>query len=301
MGKENKTYSIDKSPLYKLKSRKKLLEIFYIRNYKILENLAINESNYKVYNIGNKNKPTKRKIEEPKDLLKYFHRRFNAILERIDVPDFVKAGRKGSCYVNNGQAHINGKHFFCSDVEKFFPSSKKQKVFQFLFYDLKMGNDIASLLTNILTFENHLPTGAPSSQLLTYWAYKKTFNDIYKKAQFLDIRMTLFVDDLTFSSLKPIPKEFKRYVISRLKSEGLSVNKKKTKTYGIKQYKKITGTIISPDYKLLIPNKLQHKIFKLKYKVYKSEKEIISLKGMLNSARQIKANFMDDYYKKLMA
>lgn len=301
MGKENKTYSIDKSPLYKLKSRKKLLEIFYIRNYKILENLAINESNYKVYNIDNKNKPTKRKIEEPKDILKYFHRRFNAILQRIDVPDFVKAGRKGSCYVNNGQAHINGKHFFCSDVEKFFPSSKKQKVFQFLFYDLKMGNDIASLLTNILTFENHLPTGAPSSQLLTYWAYKKTFNDIYKKAQFLDIRMTLFVDDLTFSSLKPIPEEFKRYVISRLKSEGLSVNKKKTKSYGIKQYKKITGTIISPDNKLLIPNKLQHKIFKLKYKVNKSEKEIISLKGMLNSARQIEPNFMDNYYEKIMA
>lgn len=294
MGKtENKTYSIEKSPLYELKSRKKLLEIFYIRNYKILENLAINKANYKVYSIDNKNKPTKRKIEEPKDLLKAFHRRFNALLQRINVPDFVKAGRKGSCYVDNGKAHINGKYFFCSDVEKFFPSSRKQKVFQFLFYDLKMGNDIASLLTNILTFDNHLPTGAPSSQLLTYWAYKKTFNDIYEKA--------LFVDDLTFSSSKPIPADFKRYVISRLKSEGLSVNKKKTKTYSINQYKKTTGTVISPDNKILVPNKLQHKIYILKHKEDKTSKEIMSLKGMINSARQIKSNFMDDYYKKLMA
>lgn len=302
MGKtENKTYSIEKSPLYELKSRKKLLEIFYIRNYKILENLAINKANYKVYSIDNKNKPTKRKIEEPKDLLKAFHRRFNALLQRINVPDFVKAGRKGSCYVDNGKAHINGKYFFCSDVEKFFPSSRKQKVFQFLFYDLKMGNDIASLLTNILTFDNHLPTGAPSSQLLTYWAYKKTFNDIYEKALSMDICMTLFVDDLTFSSSKPIPADFKRYVISRLKSEGLSVNKKKTKTYSINQYKKTTGTVISPDNKILVPNKLQHKIYILKHKEDKTSKEIMSLKGMINSARQIKSNFMDDYYKKLMA
>lgn len=302
MGKtENKTYSIEKSPLYELKSRKKLLEIFYIRNYKILENLTINKANYKVYSIDNKNKSTKRKIEEPKDLLKAFHRRFNALLQRINVPDFVKAGRKGSCYVDNGKAHINGKYFFCSDVEKFFPSSRKQKVFQFLFYDLKMGNDIASLLTNILTFDNHLPTGAPSSQLLTYWAYKKTFNDIFEKAQSMDICMTLFVDDLTFSSSKPIPEEFKRYVISRLKSEGLSVNKKKTKTYGINQYKKTTGTVISPDNKILVPNKLQHKIYILKHKEDKTSKEIMSLKGMINSARQIKSNFMDDYYKKLMA
>jgi len=298
---ENKTYSIEKSPLYELKSRKKLLEIFYIRNYKILENLAINKANYKVYSIDNKNKPTKRKIEEPKDLLKAFHRRFNALLQRINVPDFVKAGRKGSCYVDNGKAHINGKYFFCSDVEKFFPSSRKQKVFQFLFYDLKMGNDIASLLTNILTFDNHLPTGAPSSQLLTYWAYKKTFNDIYEKALSMDICMTLFVDDLTFSSSKPIPADFKRYVISRLKSEGLSVNKKKTKTYSINQYKKTTGTVISPDNKILVPNKLQHKIYILKHKEDKTSKEIMSLKGMINSARQIKSNFMDDYYKKLMA
>ena len=302
MGKtENKTYSIEKSPLYELKSRKKLLEIFYIRNYKILENLAINKANYKVYSIDNKNKPTKRKIEEPKDLLKAFHRRFNVLLQRINVPDFVKAGRKGSCYVDNGKAHINGKYFFCSDVEKFFPSSRKQKVFQFLFYDLKMGNDIASLLTNILTFDNHLPTGAPSSQLLTYWAYKKTFNDIYEKALSMNICMTLFVDDLTFSSSKPIPADFKRYVISRLKSEGLSVNKKKTKTYSINQYKKTTGTVISPDNKILVPNKLQHKIYILKHKEDKTSKEIMSLKGMINSARQIKSNFMDDYYKKLMA
>ncbi len=222
-------------------------------------------------------------------------------MQRINVPDFVKAGRKGSCYVDNGKAHINGKYFFCSDVEKFFPSSRRQKVFQFLFYDLKMGNDIASLLTNILTFDNHLPTGAPSSQLLTYWAYKKTFNDIYEKALSMDICMTLFVDDLTFSSSKPIPADFKRYVISRLKSEGLSVNKKKTKTYSINQYKKTTGTVISPDNKILVPNKLQHKIYILKHKEDKTSKEIMSLKGMINSARQIKSNFMDDYYKKLMA
>ena len=117
----------------------------------------------------------------------------------------------------------------------------------------------------------------------------------------MNICMTLFVDDLTFSSSKPIPAEFKRYVISRLKSEGLSVNKKKTKTYGINQYKKTTGTVISPDNKILVPNKLQHKIYILKHKEDKTSKEIMSLKGMINSARQIKSNFMDDYYKKLMA
>ncbi len=163
-----------------------------------------------------------------------------------------------------------------------------------------MEADIASLLTSILTYDNHLPTGAPSSQLLTYWAYKKTFNDIYKKAKSYGILMTLFVDDLTFSSEQPIPQSFKDYVVNRLNSEGLSINKKKTKTFNENQYKKTTGTVISPDNKLLVPNKLQHKIYILKHKENKTDKEIMSLKGMLNSARQINKNFMNDYYKKLM-
>lgn len=297
----NKTYSIENSPLYALSSRKKLLGLFYVSNYKKLESLTSDESNYKVYNIQNKNNSKKRKIEEPKEVLKNFHKRFNNLLQRIEVPEFVKAGRKGSCYVDNGKAHIDGKYFYCSDIEKFFPSSRKKNVFQFLIFDLKMECDIARLLTNILTYDNHLPTGAPSSQLLTYWAYRKTFNDIQEKALSLGITMTLFVDDLTFSSSKPIPKEFKVYVISRLKSEGLTINKSKTKSYKKNQYKKTTGTVISPENKLLVPNKLQHKIFKLKNKDNKNSKEIMSLKGMLYSARQIQKNFMDSYYKKLVS
>ncbi len=297
---KNNTYTIENSPLYELRSRKKLLEIFFIPTYSALEKLALSESNYKIYNIQDKNKTKKRKIEEPKEHLKKIHKRFNDLLQRIKVPNFVKAGIKGSCYVDNGKTHINGKYFFCSDVEKFFPNSRKQNVFQFLLYDLKMGSDIASLLTNILTFDEHLPTGAPSSQLLTYWAYKKTFDDIYKKAKSYNICMTLFVDDLTFSSDQPIPRIFKDYVICRLKSEGLSINKKKTKTYNKRQYKKTTGTVISPNNKLLVPNKLQHKIYILKHKEDKTEKEIMSLKGMLNSARQIEPNFMNNYYQKIM-
>ena len=48
------------------------------------------------------------------------------------------------------------------------------------------------------------------------------------------------------------------------KEIGNAKNNAKTKSYKKNQYKKTTGTVISPDNKLLVPNKLQHKIFKLK-------------------------------------
>lgn len=296
----NKTYNIENSPFYGLNSRKKLIDLLYISDYKQLEYLAEDIGNYKVFDIKNKNKDTKRTIEEPKIFLKKVQKQFNNLLQRVETPDFVKAGKKGSCYVNNGQAHINGKYFYCTDIKKFFPNAKKEKVFQFLLYELKISNDIAYLLANILCYENHLPTGSPSSQLLTYWSYKKTFNDIYEKALSLNITMTLFVDDLTFSSSTTIPESFKEYVKSRIESVNLSINVKKSKTYSKNRYKKVTGTVVTPANKLAVPNKLQHKIFTLKYKDSKTEKEIQSLKGMLNSARQIEPMYMDNYYKELL-
>ena len=177
---------------------------------------------------------------------------------------------------------------------------QQEKVLQFLLYDLKIAPDIAELLSNILTYNKHLPTGSPSSQILTYWAYRQTMRKIYEKACELGIKMTLFVDDLTFSSSKPIPEAFKTFVKGRLEKEGLTINKKKSKSYNSNKYKKVTGTVISPNNKLLVPNKLQHKIYLLKNKKQKSNKEILSLKGMLNSARQIQPKFMDNYYKELM-
>ena len=49
--------------------------MFYVPKYNLLEKLTLDQSNYKVYNIQDKNKPKKRKIEEPKDHLKKFHKK----------------------------------------------------------------------------------------------------------------------------------------------------------------------------------------------------------------------------------
>lgn len=284
----NKTYQKEKSPLYELNSRKKLLDLFSISDYKTLKTLSLDDGNYNVFEKQNKNKPNKRIIEEPINNLKKVHKDFNRLLQRTDVPNFVKAGRKGCCYIDNGLSHKNGKYFYCTDVEKFFPNTTRERVLQFLLYEMKMPKDITFLLSNLLTYNNHLPTGSPSSQLLTYWAYKKTFDDIYQKALLYEVTMTLFVDDLTFSSDKKIPELLIQYIKSKLASVGLSINKKKSKIYGKKDYKKVTGTIITPDNMIVVPNKLHHKIFLLRKKANKTEKELMSLKGMLNVVKQIK-------------
>ncbi|MFI3300739.1 MAG: hypothetical protein R3Y28_04890 [Candidatus Gastranaerophilales bacterium] len=108
--------------------------MFYISDYQTLNLLSKNIGNYKIFNISNKGKSSKRLIEEPKDVLKRFHKQFNNLLQRIIVPDFVMAGVKGSCYVDNGAAHIQNKYFYCTDIKKFFPNSRKERVYLILIY-----------------------------------------------------------------------------------------------------------------------------------------------------------------------
>lgn len=58
--------------------------------------------------------------------------------------------------------------------------------------------DVAKLLSDITTL-NYIPTGSPSSQILAYFAYEEMFINMFNVSQEFNCKMTLYVDDLTFS------------------------------------------------------------------------------------------------------
>lgn len=295
MAKTIKTYEKEKSPLYQLRRKEDLCKLLYVSSYEQLEQFASDVDNYNPFENSKG-----RQIEAPLTELKKIQQHFNCLLQRIIVPDFVKAGIKGSCHINNAQAHRDGKYFYKTDIKKFFPSTRREKVFLFLLCDMKMKKSIAFILSNILTYENHLPTGSPSSQLLTYWAYRKMFEDIHQKAQEFNITMTLFVDNLTFSGDTEIHKIFTDYVKSRLETEELRINKKKSRKYSSISDKKVTGVVITPQNKLEVPHKQCAKIRCLMKKPDKTQEETESLKGLLSATRQIEPSFMNSYYKKVV-
>ena len=50
-----------------------------------------------------------------------------------------------------------------------------------------------------ITTLNYIPTGSPSSQILAYFAYEEMFINMFNVSQEFNCKMTLYVDDLTFS------------------------------------------------------------------------------------------------------
>lgn len=291
---------VKNSFLYKIGNKTKLAKYLGITRNELL-NLC-NDNLYKVREELKHNGTGTRIIEAPTKQLKSIQRKLNKELQKLETPSYLFSGIKGKSFIDNALVHVQNKYMLCVDIHSFYPSTDDIKVLQFYKNTLKTPNDIAKILTELTTFNGHLPTGAPTSVILAYFAYAKTFEDIYKKAQELNIDMSVYVDDITFSSQNPIPKLFYNFVEKRMKQQGLILKKNKTKWYKPEDFKIITEHGISARNEGKVPIK---NILKIKDTMQGknikelSYKELISLKGALIVAQRIEPGFYKTLFKRV--
>ncbi|MCG2725840.1 MAG: hypothetical protein L6420_06225 [Elusimicrobia bacterium] len=185
---KRKLYPIERSPLYNLSNKRTLTKLLNT-DKKSIESLLKNTA-YKVY-LNKK----KRLIEEPFPELKKIQSKLNNLLQKIETPSWLKSGKKGMKITDNANIHIKNPYIVCVDIESFYKSVARDKIFQNFKYTFKMTDDVAWLLTNIVVFKDqkpnkygsyfYIPTGTPCSQLVAYWTYKKTFDDILESGTLL--------------------------------------------------------------------------------------------------------------------
>ena len=281
--------TIDKSALYGLSDISKLLSLLGILSEEKL--LAFcDDSNYKVYptyKLVNGEKK-KRIVEAPNKELKKIQSIFNNLLQCIITPSYVHAGRKKMSYIQNAKEHINCNDMLCTDIRKFYPHTKKKFLVDFLINDLKIASNVAKILGELLTYKGHLPTGAPSSQLLTFWSYKKTFDSIYEFCKMEDITMTLYVDDMTFSSKTKISHKLFPFLSKEVKKVYLEIHPEKIRRFNNTKYKHVTGVCITSKHKLKVPNSKGYEVIKM-LKNYNENFDGLTKKDKLKIIGQIKA------------
>ncbi|MBW7910256.1 MAG: RNA-directed DNA polymerase [Alphaproteobacteria bacterium] len=241
----------------------------------------------------------KRLIEEPQPQLKKALTEVQKILSHIQTPPWLMSGKKKIQPRDNAIAHIKNAYMISVDIAKFYQNSKREFVYTLFRDDFKQTTDIASLLADLVTYNGHIPTGAPSSQLLAFWTYRKTLEKIHAEASRQHITMTVWVDDITFSSRKPLPKNWLTFVKRSLDKTDLHLKKEKIKFHGQKDHKITTGSAISPKGVLKVKNQKRLEILSL-IKSKKIEqltlKEARSLLGKLTAQRQNEPDFFSSTY-----
>ncbi len=280
----NKTYSLVKSPLYRLRNRRKLAQLLSLdKNYFREEHIYEYREFQKLKADGGI-----RYFSEPEVDLKRIQVEINKLLQRIETPKYLMSGKKGNSYVSNCQSHCGANYVRTMDISKFYDSTSHHKVYEMFQNLFLMERDIAALMTHLTTHNGHVPTGSPSSQLIVYWTHKEMFDKINAVAEKNGCKFTLYVDDMTFSSEFPICKDFVEEVNKILSENGLIAKWKKNRYFKSGKFKIITGCGIKNG-ELNVLNKHRYKIVR-QFKLCKETgdpKEIERLKGMLISARQV--------------
>lgn len=269
-----------KSNLYKLSTKKYLMILLKVPTKEYLnQNFIAKQIN--PYIQAN---PKPRLIEVSSDSIKKIQRNIKCELNKIEVPSNVFSGIKGKSYVDNATIHQNCKFLFKIDLTAFFPCITRETVYNFFKFDLRTSSDIANILTNFVTIDltlcniqkpesveefllskgirttNHLISGSPASQILSYLSNRNMFDELQTFCDKNDIIMSIYVDDITFSSQHKISHKHKEVIYTIISKHLYRLSRTKVKYYTNNYPKSVTGTIVSPNGKLIIPNSLSRKI-----------------------------------------
>ena len=187
-------------PLFSLKSKSLLQKLLHISDPKLTKQaqIALLIEPYIDHSLKD------RLIERPKYELKLIQKHLKRLLDRIVVPDNIFSGVKRKSYIDNAKYHINSgvRNLYKIDLTAFFPSIRRNTVYSFFKNDLRCSPDVARILTDLTTVDmlksnvknwsevsrflntkkisctNHLISGAPTSQKLSYLVNHKMFDHL---------------------------------------------------------------------------------------------------------------------------
>ena len=228
-------------------------------------------------------------------------------------------------HYGNAKQHIGEKcrNLYKIDFSAFFPSISRECVYRFFLDDLMCSPDIANILTNLTTIDleqskakdiddiysflkgkncfctNHLISGAPTSQILSYLANHCMFDEMQKLASQNHAQMTVYVDDVTFSSECWISHSFRQEILNLVKKYGYQISRNKVKLYTKSYPKLVTGVIISPDGKAIVKNSMRERIIKEFEHLHRNPTDFQSrqrLCGLLTAARQVNPDIFPSIY-----
>lgn len=278
--------------------------------------------------VDKKGKP--RLIEPPHKELKIIQTRIKNMLGRIVFPDNIFSGVRGRSYVDNAAMHVgpHRRNLFKIDLTAFFPSISRERVYLFFRQDLCCSPDVSRILTDLTTIDlaksrasnieevysfldekgiacrNHLISGAPTSQIMSYLVNNRMFDEMQKISSENNATMTVYVDDVTFSSENNISHKFKMKILSVVRKYGYKISKPKVKKYTKDYPKLVTGVIIDSDGNLTIKNSMRERIIKEHEYLQNHPEDTESrqrLRGLLTAARQVNPHAFPAIYQSAMA
>jgi RNA-directed DNA polymerase len=165
------------------------------------------------------------------------------LLKQVELPDHMCGGVKGKSVLDNVGLHSDARVLIKMDIARFFPSITNVHVYRVWAGLLRCSPEISGLLTQLTTFERHLPQGGPSSTLLANLVLYSADGPIRAECARVGIRYSWWIDDhLAFSSHDPRP--IVPLVVATLCKSGFRISRKKLEIIGPRERKILNGVVL---------------------------------------------------------
>lgn len=213
---------------------------------------------YKIY----KNKK-QRIIEEPCEEIVDYQKIITKVLQKeFERPDYCYSGWKMLNNIKNAEQHLNQLETITMDISHFYPNTKEKFIRKFFKEEIGLSGVDLELILKITSYNDHLPTGASTSSILSTLVHKTLFDTIYEKMKKQEIKFTLYVDDMTLSANKHISDNCIKYIKNVLNTHALFLKSAKIKRFGYKGAL-ITGTKTTQSGELQVRFKAGHEVVEM--------------------------------------
>ena len=220
-----------------------------------LQFLSDKNSFYNEILIYQKNK--KRTLHEPNVKLKYIqkfilHTILYRSIENYKLDSCVTGFQKNTGIMHNAQPHLNKLAIIKMDIKDFFPSITRTRIYDIFKKYNNFSYEYAYILSHLVTYNNSLPQGAPTSPFLANicangldFKINKLIEVINKK-QNMNITYTRYADDITISFDKKFNYDYILNIITDIIfDEGFYPNFKKSKIIKNNHCQKVTGIVVN--------------------------------------------------------
>lgn len=219
-------------------------DVFNIYNYRLSS--VISDEDYYTFYIKKKSGGY-REINRPKQSLIVFQKTFSRFLAQRKLSDLNVsfAFEKGKSIVQGAEKHINKAVVINIDIKNFFKSITKEHIEQCLSDYFKPKTSVSKLST-FFSYKGYLPTGAPTSPILSNYICEKLDEDLVSLSSNFNVTYTRYADDLTFSyNHNCPPNEVIDSVIKILGEYGFKPNYNKIKVLRKNNRQEVTGLVVN--------------------------------------------------------
>lgn len=183
-----------------------------------------------------------RHIDNPTDELKTVQRRLDLkVLRQLPLRPEMFGGVPGRSARDAAALHLAKECVAILDLREFFPSTSHGRVYR-TFRALGWDARAARILTQLTTFQQRLPQGAPTSVTLGNLVLEPLCKDLAALCEARALRVSLYVDDVTISGSGDAVRAAIEPIIRLIRQHGYAVRHSKVRIMPSGGRQEVLGT-----------------------------------------------------------